>query len=66
MRKVYKRLEKRVCMEKCNSCNVELTERGWTKFKCPDCGKTEVYRCKHCREIAAKYECRSCGFKGPN
>jgi len=50
----------------CNSCNVELNEPGWMKFKCPDCGKSDIYRCRHCRSLGARYECSSCEFTGPN
>jgi len=50
----------------CNSCNVELNEPGWVKFKCPDCGKADIYRCRHCRSLGAKYECKDCSFSGPN
>jgi len=33
---------------------------------CPKCGKYQIIRCKHCREIVAKYKCPECGFVGPN
>ena len=39
---------------------------GSTRFLCPRCSKTEIVRCFHCREIAAKYKCPSCGFEGPD
>jgi len=52
---------------RCSSCGVEITnQKGSTKFKCPNCGKAEIVRCFHCREIAAKYTCPECGFTGPN
>ncbi|MEK6940853.1 MAG: zinc finger domain-containing protein [Nanoarchaeota archaeon] len=56
-------------MEKdhCISCNIELTNlAGSTRFKCPNCGKKEIIRCVHCREIAARYKCEECNFEGPN
>jgi hypothetical protein len=39
---------------------------GVVKFLCPKCSKPEIIRCKHCREIVAKYKCPECGFEGPN
>ncbi|MFA5141512.1 MAG: zinc finger domain-containing protein [Candidatus Woesearchaeota archaeon] len=51
----------------CNSCKTELTNNiGSVQFKCPNCGKFELIRCAHCREIVAKYKCPECGFTGPN
>ncbi|MAG08751.1 RNA-binding protein [Candidatus Woesearchaeota archaeon] len=51
----------------CSSCKKRITNQpGTAIFNCPDCGKFEIIRCKHCREIAAKYTCASCGFTGPN
>jgi Zn-ribbon RNA-binding protein len=51
----------------CASCKTNIANvTGTVKFNCPKCGKLEIVRCKHCREIAAKYKCSSCGFEGPN
>ena len=51
----------------CNSCKKVLTNMGGTaRFLCPQCGKTEIVRCAHCRKIAAKYVCIECNFEGPN
>ena len=51
----------------CSSCKKRVAnETGSTKFLCPKCGKTEIIRCKNCREIVAKYKCPECGFVGPN
>ena len=51
----------------CTSCHAKLTNlKGSTKFMCPSCGKFEIIRCKHCREIAARYTCGNCSFSGPN
>ncbi|QQG39123.1 MAG: DUF1610 domain-containing protein [Candidatus Woesearchaeota archaeon] len=51
----------------CTSCKVELTNiKGSTVFNCPDCGKFQIVRCGHCRELGAKYTCSACGFTGPN
>ena len=36
------------------------------KFKCPNCLKSDITRSAHERAVGAKYECRSCGFSGPN
>ncbi|MCH8003439.1 MAG: RNA-binding protein [Nanoarchaeota archaeon] len=51
----------------CSSCKKNVANsKGTTVFNCPNCGKTEITRCIHCREIAAKYVCLSCSFEGPN
>lgn len=51
----------------CNSCKVRVVNlQGSTKFKCPGCGKSEIVRCKHCRELGARYKCPNCDFTGPN
>lgn len=51
----------------CSSCKKRITNTlGTTEFKCPNCGKTDIIRCKHCREIVAKYTCPNCEFTGPN
>lgn len=51
----------------CSSCKTKLTNlKGSTRFMCPSCGKYEIVRCAHCREIAARYTCPSCSFSGPN
>jgi len=51
----------------CSSCKKRIiNEAGIARFPCPNCGKTELIRCKHCKEIAAKYSCHECNFSGPN
>lgn len=51
----------------CNSCKKRITNvTGTVRFMCPNCGKSELVRCKQCREKAIKYECASCNFTGPN
>ena len=50
----------------CNSCKKEIELDGGVRFLCPNCGKYEIIRCKHCREIAARYVCKGCSFSGPN
>ena len=51
----------------CNSCKKKVTNlKGTTHFKCPNCLKDEIIRCGHCRKIASRYVCPSCGFSGPN
>tara|TARA_Y100000031_G_C8054075_1_gene307531 strand:- start:384 stop:617 length:234 start_codon:yes stop_codon:yes gene_type:complete len=51
----------------CNSCKREInTIKYNTRFSCPGCGKQEIVRCGHCRQIAAKYTCSGCKFVGPN
>ena len=53
-------------MELCISCKRKIINTAAVKFSCPKCGKYEIVRCKHCREMAANYKCPSCGFEGPN
>lgn len=51
----------------CISCKKKITNlTGTARFLCPNCAKTEIIRCKHCRDIAAQYKCANCGFEGPN
>ncbi|MBW3015110.1 DUF1610 domain-containing protein [Candidatus Woesearchaeota archaeon] len=51
----------------CTSCKKKITnESGSVTFKCPKCGKSNIVRCKHCRQIVAPYTCPECGFRGPN
>jgi len=51
----------------CASCKKSIKNiTGTAMFKCPKCGKYEIIRCKHCREIAVKYVCPECEFSGPN
>lgn len=51
----------------CVSCKTNITnDPGASIFQCPKCGKSQIVRCKHCRQIAAKYTCPECGFEGPN
>lgn len=38
----------------------------FVKFTCPTCLKSEITRTAHEREVGAKYECKGCGFTGPN
>lgn len=51
----------------CSCCGKKITNLdGTAKFKCPECGKSEIIRCGHCRKIVAKYICPECKFEGPN
>ena len=52
---------KRFFMVKENS-----SSQVFVKFKCPNCLKSEITRTLHEREVGAKYECKQCGFTGPN
>ncbi|HDH41760.1 MAG TPA: DUF1610 domain-containing protein [Candidatus Altiarchaeales archaeon] len=51
-------------MKRCTSCGREVSER-YTEFKCPNCGKSTIIRCKSCRALGTKYVCDECGFVGP-
>lgn len=63
-RKVMNMSEERLI---CISCKKDISNsRGSVRFKCPECSKYEIIRCRHCREIAAQYKCPECGFTGPN
>ncbi|MBS3125928.1 DUF1610 domain-containing protein [Candidatus Woesearchaeota archaeon] len=51
----------------CTSCKKQITNtQGAVRFLCPNCSKVEIVRCRHCREIAARYTCTGCNFSGPN
>lgn len=51
----------------CSCCKKKIANlEGTTKFMCPGCGKVQIIRCGHCRNIVAKYKCHGCGFEGPN
>ncbi|PIN81844.1 RNA-binding protein [Candidatus Woesearchaeota archaeon CG10_big_fil_rev_8_21_14_0_10_30_7] len=51
----------------CNSCKEKITnDVGTVSFQCPQCGKTSITRCSHCRKTAVKYTCHECEFRGPN
>ena len=46
--------------DKKNSASISI------KFRCPNCLKSEITRTSHERVVGAKYECKNCGFIGPN
>lgn len=51
----------------CSSCKTKISSiGGGASFRCPNCNEAEIIRCKHCRQIAARYTCGKCGFSGPN
>ena len=53
--------------KKCSALNVRVAnDKGSVTFNCPKCGKYEIVRSRHAREIVAKYTCPGCGFTGPN
>ena len=47
----------------CVSCG-KLNNK-YTEFKCPNCKKTVIIRCDHCKEIFNSYKCEECHFEGP-
>ncbi len=51
-------------MKICTTCNKKVT-RDYAEFRCPKCGKSNIVRCMHCREIVNTYTCPKCGFVGP-
>lgn len=51
---------------KCTSCDMNvISEDGFSKFMCPECGKAMIIRCKKCRNLSNIYKCPECGFEGP-
>ena len=52
--------------ENCTSCKKKISNLRVARFKCPACGKSEIIRCAACRSNAVAYECKDCGFRGPN
>jgi predicted RNA-binding Zn-ribbon protein involved in translation (DUF1610 family) len=48
----------------CISCGVNLIERGYARFPCPECGN-ELGRCAACRHQSNNYKCPECSFQGP-
>jgi len=50
----------------CTSCKKGINSPGAVKFKCPNCLKHDIVRCRHCRELASRYICALCSFSGPN
>lgn len=51
--------------ENCSSCGVPLEGEAATSFDCPECGETQIGRCRTCRDQSAKYSCSDCGHTGP-
>ncbi|HNV00987.1 MAG TPA: zinc finger domain-containing protein [archaeon] len=51
-------------MKTCTTCNKIVTDAK-TEFKCPECGKTTIVRCDHCKTTSKTYTCKECGFVGP-
>ncbi|MBI2664186.1 RNA-binding protein [Candidatus Woesearchaeota archaeon] len=45
---------------------MNVSNTSVARFPCPACGKSEIARCADCRANAAVYECKDCGFRGPN
>ncbi|MEM1508790.1 MAG: zinc finger domain-containing protein [Thermofilaceae archaeon] len=50
----------------CSSCHKPIApyERG-VRFRCPNCGEVEIWRCEKCRKQCNTYQCPKCGFAGP-
>ncbi|MGB9635685.1 MAG: zinc finger domain-containing protein [Thermoplasmata archaeon] len=49
----------------CVSCGTRNLQKGAVRFRCPKCGKVEIWRCEECRNQSRAYTCRECGFVGP-
>ena len=50
----------------CIGCNKHIMPGDKNvKFNCPECNNELIWRCGSCREAAAPYSCKSCGFSGP-
>ena len=55
-----------ISLPKCNGCNRPIMPGDKNvKFNCPECNTELIWRCGSCREAAASYTCKSCGFSGP-
>lgn len=55
-------------MEKiiCSTCgNHVMSKNNFVQFECPDCGKSNIVRCKTCKDLGNKYQCKECEFVGP-
>jgi predicted RNA-binding Zn-ribbon protein involved in translation (DUF1610 family) len=51
---------------RCVTCSVNLsTVKGSIRFKCPNCGEEDIYRCSKCRKSSKPWKCAKCGFEGP-
>ncbi|MCS7105360.1 MAG: zinc finger domain-containing protein [Thermofilaceae archaeon] len=50
----------------CTSCRRPISPftRG-VRFRCPNCGEVEMWRCEKCRKQSNPYTCPKCGFIGP-
>jgi len=42
-----------------------ISEKNFSKFLCPGCGKEVIVRCEKCRKLSNTYKCPKCGFEGP-
>ncbi|MEM0042734.1 MAG: zinc finger domain-containing protein [Thermofilaceae archaeon] len=50
----------------CSSCRRPIApySRG-VRFRCPNCGEVDIWRCEKCRKLVIQYVCPKCGFVGP-
>ncbi len=50
----------------CSTCGASVeSEKIWTAFSCPACGKEKITRCERCKRLENSYVCQGCGFRGP-
>ena len=55
-------MEKKIC----STCRSHVMSKdNFVQFDCPDCGKTQIVRCKTCKDLSNKYKCTECEFIGP-
>ncbi|MEM4281073.1 MAG: zinc finger domain-containing protein [Candidatus Caldarchaeum sp.] len=53
-------------MPVCTWCHRPISpSESAVSFPCPNCGKSTIWRCETCRELAKPYVCPTCFFKGP-
>ncbi|MDJ0273315.1 MAG: zinc finger domain-containing protein [Candidatus Caldarchaeum sp.] len=53
-------------LPQCSWCHRPiLPSESAVSFPCPNCGKSTIWRCKVCRELAKPYVCPTCAFQGP-
>ncbi|MDJ0269863.1 MAG: zinc finger domain-containing protein [Aigarchaeota archaeon] len=59
-------MNSQITLPTCSWCHRPIApDEPAVSFPCPNCGKSTIWRCEICRELAHPYICPSCGFQGP-